>query len=535
MIPFSVRSAQKILAVIAALSSAAYLCAELAFHSDLIDLLGTWPAKDQIDLVENYGRTLTGVAFALLLLPPAFKLILPYVRTWQRLAALVPSIAVCLLIASVPLSHAFIDHLVESLTQSRTAEQRKQALLSLFIVTHVHTKHDGQPALLVNDREAPKELRTTVPGRAILAALPFLLSQLPDIEHQAGEQLRIIVTDTLERELPSAERLFNDAYVPSVRALADGYERYRSSSEAYDTQIRKNEIASFADWEKYTNAIGRRRLTPGRVAQDPDIRRQVSDELRRQDASLPVGWVPTSSSDFWAHRNRQARDKYYSGLRTEGIPDPEKTRPDSLEAFMALPAVRTRWCSSVTSKITQKAALAASVCEFGPRLGSSSAIFPAFKAAVYDPFFDQRIEDAIAKYKAEYRDYADGGRYAPDAFSAAKTVIVIPVGILCSLLGGYIHVFKLTLLLAHVFGWRRYTWAVVVTGSVFLAVVAAVLPRPAALEQDQLAGAIHDAAVRQWPLPVRTMLNGLVNIERVIYPIGRALSWRLNEDCLTCP
>jgi len=219
----------------------------------------------------------------------------------------------------IALSKTCIELFVETLSQSRTADERRQAVLSFFIVSHLHARHDGEVLLTLNGRDAPSYLRETVPGRLVLAALPFLLSNVDDLEHRTRQQMRAILSNDLEGEFGTPEKVYNEVYVKGMQSLARGYEAYREATQTYRTHMLRAERDAFADWEKYTDELARNRLTPYTASRSPAVRRKVAETLRQRDPSLPANWVPDSAEDFRVLRTGKLQKAYSDALTKLGF------------------------------------------------------------------------------------------------------------------------------------------------------------------------------------------------------------------------
>jgi len=502
-------------------ASLIYLTLEVAFHAQLVDLLGIYPSQTQIHDAEHVGRLLTGLAFTLFLLPIVLKRLVPLLHE-SRVVFAASTAAATVLVASLSVAGAKvgIEAFVERLTTSRTAVERRQAVLSLFIVSHLHKQQDGQPALALNGRDAPTYLRETVAGRLVLATLPFLLSNVGDLERRTREQVRAILADDLGDKLGSPTKLYNEVYVKGMGSLASAFQAYHDTTAAFNTQMLRVERDAFSDWENYTDELARNRLAPATASRSPAVRQKVSEVLRRRDPSLPPNWVPTSAEDFRVQRAARVQKAYEDALGRIGFRDPSRPpRIETFQQFISHADIRSRWCVSLQGLEAQ---LRDNVCSFGPREGSSDELFPAFEKAVFAPIVERKLDELVSRYNSPAAAYAEGGRLARDGYDAAKTAVVIPVALFFSLAGGLLHGVKCTWLLGvlSLSSWLA-RFAVPVTVASGLAFVTMVRPVP--LADDPFTAAMRRAMHEKYGEVVLGLADSAMKWEPVVYPVGKSI------------
>jgi hypothetical protein len=175
-------------------ATVAYLLTEVAFASYLVEFLGVAPSKDEILALERWGRTLTGVALALILIP----FVIPALPVIGQAPWLAPAVGTAGVLAlSIAVAQVGIDRLVQSLTDQTPAAERRMALIVNAGIGRIHAREDGQPALLVNQAFLPDALRDTVPGRFLLASLPFLLARAEAID----QRLVAVLTQAVDQRI----------------------------------------------------------------------------------------------------------------------------------------------------------------------------------------------------------------------------------------------------------------------------------------------------------------------------------------------
>lgn len=499
-------------------ASLIYLVCELAFHVHLVDLLSTHPPKQDIEQVEQAGRLLTGIAAALLVVPLIIMIVLR--QTLERRAIPLALLTIIVTIggtwASIAVARTGIEWIAEKLTERRTADQRRQAVLSLFIVSHLHARQDDGAALTVNGKDVPAYLKETVPGRFVLAALPFLLSNVGDLEERTRQQMRAILASDLEKEVGTPEKAYNEVYVKSMQGLTQAYEAYREATSTYSKRIKESERDAFSDWEDYTSELARNRLTPFAVSRSAAIRNKVAETLRRKDPALPANWVPESAEDFRVVRTGRLQKAYAAALGQMGFS--KDTPPiNTFEQFLAHPHIDKQWCAEFANL---KAELKDSLCKFKPREGSSEAVFPAFRDEVFKPVVERKLNELAARYGSPAADYAEGGKLGKEGYEAARIAVVIPIALLFSLLGGVAHVVKCTIIVTSFF--KSLLLRLLLPGGLALA-LGTLMAQPAPLADDGFVAAMRQSIRERYGEFALLTGNSAMNLEKAVYPVGKAI------------
>jgi hypothetical protein len=512
--------------LIALSASLVYLAYEFTFHAHLVDLLGTNPSRQDIEYAEQVGRLLTGIALALLLVPLAINWFSRqwFAQSFVAVGVLAAVITILLSWGSIAFSRASIEAVVERLTESRTPEERRQAVLSLFIASHLHSRREGDVTLTLNGKDAPAYLKKTVPGRLVLAALPFLLSNVGDLEERTKQQMRAILADDLEKELGKPETLYNEVFVQGVRSLTRAFETYHEATQAYRSQMLSAEKDAYRDWEEYTDELRRNRISATSASRSPPIRRTIAETLRRRDPSLPPNWVPDSAEDFRVLRVERLQKAYEGALQKLGLSDRAQVPPpQTFESFIQHPYVRKQWCDGLPRL---EAKLRERLCQFGPREGSSEALFPLFKMELLAPLVDEKLDELVARYDSPAAAYAKGGKFEKDGYNAAKTAIVIPVALVFSLLGGLAHVGKCMILGASFLS----LWLIrlLAPGVLVIATFVAVVAQPAPMADDSFVAAMRQAIQVKYGHHAVVLADSSMKLERAVYPVGKALPMTLS-------
>lgn len=524
--------AQLILLIGSLAASVIYLVFEVAFHAHLVDFLGGTPTDDEIHSIERNGRTLTGIAAALFFIHGGLGAFIKHRLTeqnWRLFVGISIPVAALFTLVCIQGAQTTIDWVVTTATDSRSEDQRRQALLSTFIVSHVHQTHDGGPVWRVNGRPVVEDLRSSISGRFVLAALPFLLATVPDLEEQMTSQLRAIVESDVADVIPSAHQLYNKTFVSLMEQLiGKGYDAYRTATSRYQEQLATNEATALRNWGKYLDSLRARGLSPDMVRSNPKIQNQVSQELRRVEPALPTGWVPMNYKSFLDQYEGATRNAYREALR--GLGFDERLAPGiiaSLEDYVQHADIKARWCAEArrSAQVPALQGFAERLCAFGPRLGPSEDVFAAFRSEVYEPLLARVVTEQMARLSSAVDAYAAGGRYFNDAYKATKTVIVIPIALVASLLGGIFHLLKCMTLTGRLTPLGNIRWASFATACLICLGAFWLIARqsgPAAsLPDDPLTAAVERGLDHHFGATF--ILRRAVELETVIYPVGQWL------------
>jgi len=499
-----------------------YLLSELAFTSKLIDFLGDRPTNEQIADIEYVGRTLTGVAVALWLLPLFMGWLertgVRFLPVWLGLVALI-----C--VGVVAISTFGVRRLVERgvvyLTDKTDAAQRRRALLSQAAIRHMKGEH---PLLLMNHQRLADELRKSLEGKVVLAGLPFLLANVTNIEEQLVDVLERVLSGDIRERMGSEERLYNETFVRLMQeVMAPLYEGYARVSNEYAKAKHGVTAQADAEWENYVSELRRRNLSPYAVAINARLRRSVSDQLRPRVPGAPPNWVPEKPDDFDSVLGDAIDKKHREGMAQLGLPS---SFPQSLSfrEFLAQPEVLARWREKAEAAISDRA-VSAAVVDFGPREGSSDIIFPAFAADVYGKILADHMQTERARLRSSIADYVGQSELAGDAYQAMKVVVIIPIAIFLSILGAIGHLGKVSWLAARAGGLPRLGAACIAAGLVGVPVALAARLQPPVGERPEIRRMLAELSAKRPPKSLSdAILKTTINLQAYAYPVGSALA-----------
>lgn len=227
-----------------------YLICELAFNSRLLDLVGSLSTPDDIHSMERYGRALTAIAAALLVL----QLVLAgNVRLKKRgidfpplyVASMVFSL--CLLTGVV--TWQTVERVIEQQVAQSTGEFRQKSLLAQLYQQSLIDGHQTLEGIPLDEDGGQRQTWTSPSGKAFLAMLPLLMSSVsryhPLLERETAQNLR----DSISVQ----EGGILGYYKAWLAARVDIYKDYLDYSSVTQKNVRYHEamIPARLDWEAF--------------------------------------------------------------------------------------------------------------------------------------------------------------------------------------------------------------------------------------------------------------------------------------------
>lgn len=426
------------------LLSTVYLLFEFAFNARLLDVVGSVPTKEQVHSIEVYGRMLSGIAMALF----ALKILLDWRAKAQVELGYFAIGMMCL--AVVFFVYFAIQYVVNHYVEKTSPEYRRTSQAVALVQTAM-VKGDVKLDGLMED----SDLFTRPEGKSFLAIFPVMAMSVEGLNERLGPASQELVSRKISAKLGGAQAYFDKAYQPAISEVA---KRWRDYSKILPPDVLKARIAEGANgaWADYVNDLARRGWSPSRIPSY--ARKRVVDNVRKE---LPVssGWDPADEASFRSAYERKVRQKVPDGVTVRGQ---RIAGGLSFESFLGHPAIQ--------AELREKLKIPT-----GIRIASGFKDSSEFVRLVYDPMVAQLARDEIRRFTAPLPTYEPGGVNYEIGMDAARSVIVPPIALGCSLIGALLHVGKIIYMLlgmAQLNGrWSRATWAV---PSGVLAVVVAV-------------------------------------------------------------
>jgi len=389
-----------------------YLCFELGFNARLLDVVGGNATPQDVEHLEVFGRTLSGVAVALVLLQYLLK---------KRLESGVrrPSLAWiafgCLLVAGAVF--VSIKIFVDVLVLTRDAEFRRVAYNTVLLqrsLVNGQVELDG----LVDD----KTLFAQPEGKAFLALFPFLaLSNDKLDERMKGTKDQVI--GNIVRTSKTGKQYYED-YLAAIKRTHTSWEKYARIPSASNDDLQREQDKA---WDDYVGTLRGHGWTPYTVP--ANRRAAVVKKVRRK---VPVGprWDPSDEVGF-----REAVEGRYRKSVSGVVVGRDRIPPGlSFAQFVLRPGVQ--------GQLREALALPSGVTVAHDY--RSTADF----RRLYEAMVNKTVRERRASYDAEASQFEPGARLFEDGSDAARAAIVPPVALAFSLLGAIGHFSKLLYLLA---------------------------------------------------------------------------------------
>lgn len=402
--------------------SVVYLTFELAFNARLLDVVGGGASTDEVHSIEVYGRSLSGIAVALMVLGLLWK---KRATSPRRSPGWFTILILCSLCAGAV--YAALQLTVEYIASQRSAEFRRT---SLSIVLLQDALVDGKVQLegLSDD----PGLFATPQGKAFLALFPAMAVSVDRLD----EKIRAAKLEVIQRKIRQSlggVQGFHDHYqdgVDEIRRKFASYRRLPTEAVDVDAEVLKQQDKA---WGEYLRDLGQRGWTPSTLPRAYE--RRVVAQVRRK-VPVPVSWAPSDEAGFRAAVESQTRKRLSKVQGADGVTVGGRRVPPGLswDAFFAHEGVQV--------ELRRKLEVPS-----GRRLLPVYESAVVFEQAVMRPVVAQRAARELRRYEAPAESFGPGGSNEADGLDAARAVIVPPFALFFSLLGATLHLGKIFFLL----------------------------------------------------------------------------------------
>ncbi|MBI3714040.1 MAG: hypothetical protein HY253_13910 [Burkholderiales bacterium] len=392
-----------------------YLCFELAFNARLLDVVGGMADADELHHIERFGRSLSGIAVALVVLQ-----IMMSRRAKLGLAG--PSNTKILVFCGIAavLTYIALQSLVDFVVESRSDEFRKA---STSIVLVQRALIDGQVEL---DGLVDKpHLFATPEGKAFLALFPALVISVDRLEDKIHSAKFQLLTQRTGQEMGGVQGYYKH-YVQAMNETQAQWQKYRTHGNVDSAQ--NLEEQQDKAWADYLVDLGKRGWTPTTV---PAYARGKVAATVRQRIPVPHNWLPDDEVRF-----REAVAVQFK-RRVSAAKSGGKNIPPGLDyhAFVAHPEVQAELRKQL--KMPEGVVVAASY-----KNGA------AFDRELFSVVRDKYAKQELVRYDSPVSEFSVGGKQVELGLSAARAALVPPMALFFSLLGAIGHFTKLIFLIA---------------------------------------------------------------------------------------
>jgi hypothetical protein len=396
-----------------------YLCFELGFNARLLDVVGGNATPDDVEHIEIYGRSLSGIAAALV----ALQLMLRR-RTPQGGGPSLLRIGfTCLIIAVVVFGS--IKMLVDGLVKTRDAEFRRTAYNSVLLQRSLV---GGRLALdgLVDD----PGIFAQPEGKAFLALFPFLAVSVDRLDDRIKRIKDQLIEAAIRHEGEGGQGYYN-GYVKVMKGTYANWQKYARIPTASDEGLLREQDKA---WNDYLRSLSRQGWTPSTV---PANRRGLVVSKVRKSAPVPLDWDPADEVTFREAVEQRYRKAMSASARAVTVGG-ERIAPGlAYPAFVARPGVQRELRGELGLPDSAQVAVSyASPREFN---------------RLYEQWVGNQVRQRRRDYDASASSFAPRAHLAKEGEQATRATIVPPVALLFSLLGAIGHFSKLLYLIATLF------------------------------------------------------------------------------------
>ena len=470
--------------------TAVYLAVQLAFAARLLDAIANPIGTRQLAQLAAWGWILSGVALTLvawgsLILPHSHRSAWPVRRV---AVALVVSALVCCETAYL-VGPALTGLLADRMT---VAERQCAVQLRVLAIARQDNAAEALP-----------------PGiRSALLRAPFgglSCDGLPSVSRdRIGEALK----DMLARQIGTAEQMYDNVFIPSVRSMRDAYNEYVAAQLRLVAEIRTIPDQQAQTWQRWLDRIGHAGLPPVRIPRRDWPR--AAAEARDMGVAVPPEWNPADQATFTeavATASRRNADEAYADFVIRHF---QQALPTGLdwEGFVGQPSIQARWRDLIDTPA--EASLA-------PGMG-----FPVFRRAVYEPDANRIVQPLLQDLLGAPGRFAGDGSLAPAGHAAAHWAIAPALLFAAAVLGSLWHAGVLLgltgrIALPRIGAGKRWIVQVGVAVAVVILLVAWRTPSPvAAIPPGSSAGAATSC-------PSAGSICRTGRLVDVLWPIGAAL------------
>ena len=400
-----------------------YLVFELAFNARLLDVVGSAADESQVHHIEVFGRSLSGIAAALVVLQVLLA------RRNRRGSPAILGILFWCLVTGVVIYGALYE-LVERLATTSSPEFRRQSLniqLLQRALVDGSAEVDGlgtDPGLLAEPQ-----------GKAFLALFPALAVSVERLDEKIAAAKQSLIERALDRQMGGPQG-YAGSWDSALKATREQWQKYRRIPQDLDARVAREQDRA---WSDYVADLRKRRWTPGSV---PGYAHASVLRSVRNRVPVPADWALDDEAGFREAVAARVRRQAGVGAGDGSVAVHGQHVPPGLgfEDFVRQRGVQLELQDKL--KAPDDVPIAATYADGA-----------AFERLLYRPMLHRLAAQKLRDYESPVADFADGHRLQETGVAAVRAVIVPPIALFFSLLGAIGHASKLSYLVvkgAHV-------------------------------------------------------------------------------------
>ena len=409
-----------------------YLCFELGFNARLLDVVGGDVTPHAVEDVEFYGRSLSGIAAALVVLQLMWRRRLKNGGkdgsgpSWKQIIVWCSFTAVLVFMV--------LKTFVTVLVNTRDAEFRRMAFNTTLMQRSL-VAGSLQLQGLVDD----PTLFAKPEGKAFLALFPFLAVSVGHLDERMEPAKEQLISFNV-RKIAGGAAGYYEKYQEAIKEVHERWKLYTGVIPDDDQGLRQEQEKA---WNDYRQSLSRHGWRPESV---PARRRAAVVNSVRKKVPVPANWHPADQFSFrLAVKRRYASEAASKGVTVKGDRIPPGL---SFPAFVARPGIQSVLRDGPDGGDGSEKSK-------GLRLPKGAVVqdaygSPAEFSRLFDQFVARQTAERLVEYRASRVDFEGGGKYFEEGKEASRAAIVPPVALFFSLLGAIGHFSKMLYLIATV-------------------------------------------------------------------------------------
>lgn len=408
-----------------------YLICELAFNSRLLDLVGSISTAEEVHNMERYGRTLTAIAAALLVLQFA---LVGIARMKKKNRSLSPRASVgavlCLCLLTGAVTWHAVEWFIERQVANSTGEFRQMSLLAQLYQQSLIDGHQTLAGIPLDSHGGQVQTWTSPSGKAFLAMLPILLSSVDRyhalLKSGAEQNLRDSISAREGGVLG-----FYKAWLQAREAVHKQYVAYYNDEMDLSQATQREQERA---WQRYERSLRAKGLRSWNVPRR--YYASVRNNVRGQGVPVANNWSPSDRAGFDAAVAKTVRQRYLAQRTVvfEGVTIPK----------------RLDWGVFFRQEVVQKSLREKLLLPTGTLVREAYPLndgLKQFALELQTAHLNEAVKQQLPKLQASLRSYSIGGENEKQGEDAARAVIVPPVALIFSLVGALTHLAKLLYLI----------------------------------------------------------------------------------------
>jgi hypothetical protein len=426
-----------------ALLTGAYLLVECGFNARLLDVVGGMPDPDAVHEIERYGRSLSGLAAALMFWPWLLKRDWHPLRIILALAALTGVLGTTVYVAEQRL----VDHFVD-----RSSAGQRYLAANLVVLQNALVSR----GVTLDELPLTPEQMSQPDGKTFLAVFPLLALSSHDLDQILHKQKPLILRAVAEKMHGGADQSY-DHFITARKALIDTYnDGYVSASAKYQNSLAGVAEQQRSAWDKYTARLRKSGTDPDHLP--PAYWPKARKEVQKLGVKVASDWDPSDRASFdraVAQRVRSDSDAAFRNGMAARIKDGGDKIPPGLDqrSFFSHPAVQRAW----RKQLGYGDAAVMLPLELPPQAQAPQY----FRHAIYDKVIASQVQDLLRRYDAPVAAFGDGGSEQKFGRDQMRALVAPPIALCFSIVGALIHLIKLALFLLQLATGRGFTYALV--------------------------------------------------------------------------